>query len=102
AMLSWVESLFHEQTDWESLKDNNLLPKKLLIRLKNTRSRLDNIDGSIETLKQKIAVINEAHDAAENLPTVLEELEAAKEQLELSNESAKNDSLRIKKEINEI
>jgi DNA repair exonuclease SbcCD ATPase subunit len=102
ATIAWIDSLFQQETDWETLQDKDLLPTKLSARLKNIKSRLDIIENSNEILQQKITVINEAHDAAENLPTTLDELEAAKEQLKLINESAENHSSKMKKEITDI
>lgn len=100
--IAWVATLFDEETDWETLQDKNILPRTLVTRLRNTKTRLDSIDESNETLLQKITLINEAHEAAENLPTDLEELREARRELKNLIESAQKELAKAKEDIKVI
>ncbi len=99
AMIAWIESLFNEQTDWETLQEKHLLPRSLATRLRHTKTRIDAIEESNETLQQKITVINEAHEAAENLPTDLEDLRDARKELSALIEAAKKELKNAKEEL---
>lgn len=89
----------YELFSYENIQDKKLLPRNLATRLRSTNASLEKIGESSKDLKGKIAVINEAHDAAESLPTDLASLKEAK--VELTNLiSAANGEFNIaKKEL---
>jgi len=65
------------------------MPPKIARRVRAMRARLDEIAPETEALEKKIKLINEATDAADSLPTDMEELRKARSQIEkLSTESA--------------
>lgn len=74
--------------NWKKLEDNKLLPRNLVRRLRATEARLEALDTSSSGLEQKVQTINNAHEAAENLPTDLQELQRTQQQItELLNTS---------------
>ncbi|MEZ8914356.1 hypothetical protein AB6D98_02695 [Vibrio lentus] len=66
--------LDHDLFNWDYIKDNKLLPQPLASRLKSASARIESIETSSEDLESKITLINDAHQAAESLPTDLKEL----------------------------
>ncbi|EOV0352568.1 hypothetical protein ACOIPL_001389 [Vibrio fluvialis] len=67
--------------NWEQMEEKKLLPRHLARRLRSTEARLNSIDTSSSGLEDKISVINSAHEAAESLPTDLEELKRTQKQI---------------------
>jgi hypothetical protein len=92
----------YELFSYENIKDKKLLPRGLAVRLRSTKANLDKIDESSGSLKEKIDIINEAHEAAESLPTDLASLQEAKREL-TAMISAANTELNItKKELSSL
>ncbi|ROO75375.1 hypothetical protein EDB69_1344 [Vibrio crassostreae] len=60
--------------NWDYLTNNKLLPQPLVNRLKSASARIETIETSSEDLESKIKLIDDAHLAAESLPTDLKEL----------------------------
>ena len=84
ATLGWIEALFQpvfkSRTDWQTVANSGQLPKSLAKRLRALQSILDGLDEDASEVGDKMAYIQQAHDAALALPTDLESLrEAAKE-----------------------
>ena len=102
-MLSTLRTIFsdidYELFSYENIQDKKLLPQNLSRRLKNSKTRLDELESSTESLNEKIRLINEAHEAAEELPTDLESLKNARNEL---NQLLKNAKASINKNANEI
>lgn len=63
--------------DWHEIKDKNLLPKSITLRLTGLHSKLAEIEPEIEKLKADIEVIKDARDAADMLPTSMQDLQSA-------------------------
>jgi len=86
---------------WHSIRDANLIPAKMAKRIRNYQAALDQIAPNKDELKRRIELINSATDAAESLPTDLEELALARKQIE----TAKTESLlqleKIKESFNQ-
>ncbi|MCG9575545.1 hypothetical protein L1D14_04760 [Vibrio tubiashii] len=75
---------------WEKVQDNRLIPKNLTRRLRGTSSRLDAMESAAGDLESKIELINQAHAAAESLPTDLEELKETQVQINKILKQAKS------------
>ncbi|WP_063650554.1 hypothetical protein [Aliivibrio fischeri] len=75
---------------WESLQDKKLLPQNLSRRIKAAESRMSTLDTSSEDLEGKVKRIQEAYDAAENLPTYLQEISDGKLELETKLKQAES------------
>lgn len=89
----------YELFSYENIQDKKLLPRGLTTRLRSTNANLDKIDESSKDLKGKIAVINEAHEAAESLPTDLASLKEAKTELTSLISAANSELNTAKKEL---
>lgn len=76
--------------NWESLQDKKLLPQNLSRRIKAAESRMSTLDTSSEDLEGKVKRIQEAYDAAENLPTYLQEISDGKLELETKLKQAES------------
>lgn len=70
------------KVNWEDIKDErNLLPRDLKARLRSVAVRLEELEPRSNELAAKIADIENAHAAAEQLPTDLADLAEQKEEL---------------------
>ena len=54
---------------WEALQDNKYLPQSLSRRVKATEARITNLNSASDNIEDKVNKIQEAYEAAENLPT---------------------------------
>lgn len=70
--------------------------------MRSTKSRLDRFDIESQDIHAKIKTINDAHEAAESLPTDLEDLRDAKQELNALLKMAKKEFEQTKKEIIQI
>ena len=61
--------------DWEKPEEQGNIPRRLMDRINSIRARLDQIDPRSKDLESKIQAIEAAHQAAERLPTDMEELQ---------------------------
>lgn len=91
--------------NWDRVKDAGIIPKTLASKLRSLEDRIKAIEPRTAGLAEKIEAIEAAHDAAEQLPTDLEELKTAKEAVtESVLETSKNrvlvsEDLRISHEV---
>ncbi|MEN4930206.1 hypothetical protein ABEI22_13985 [Erwinia billingiae] len=97
AINAFFISMFHIRNEidnfltFDSLKDKNILPKRLVNRLEYYESHISSFSDKTGDLDHKINTINEAYDAAEGLPTTLKSLrETNKEIQQLKDETQKN------------
>ena len=86
----------------ENIQDKKLLPRSLATRLRSTKTRLDQLSESSEDLQLKVNVINDAHEAAESLPTDLASLQEARLELNQLIQSSKYELTETKKELEEL
>lgn len=91
-----------ELFSYENIEDKNLLPKNLSSKLRSTDSNIKNLQSKAGNLSEKIELINQAHDAANSLPTDLAMLQEAKETLNDIINSATSDLEKIKNEAKDI
>ena len=101
-LLTVFNDIEFELFSWENCQDKKLLPRGLSSRLRSVSSHLDSFDSSCVDLESKIKTINNAHEAAESLPTDLASLNEAKKELELLLKAAKDDVGKYKTEISDI
>lgn len=98
-----VESeINNELFSFENIESEKLLPKNLARNLRATKSRLDRFYIESQDIHAKIKTINDAHEAAESLPTDLEDLRDAKQELNALLKMAKKEFEQTKKEIIQI
>ena len=64
--------------DWRKIEDQKIIPAAQLRKLKNLAAGVDRLAENSVDLASKITAINEAHTAAEALPTDMEELHEAR------------------------
>ncbi|MCL2912886.1 hypothetical protein L2725_03685 [Shewanella corallii] len=74
---------------WEALQGTKFLPQSLSRRVKATEARIANLNLVSEDIESKIIKIQDAYDAAENLPTYLQEIHDGKKDLEAKLAEAK-------------
>jgi hypothetical protein len=87
--LVWLEMALDPVLSWQAATDPSMMPPKVARRVRAMQARLDEIAPETDSLKAKIELINEAAEAADSLPTDMEELRKARGQIEsLSIESA--------------
>jgi len=91
-----------ELFSFENIQDKKLMPRALSTRLRSTQKSLDEINESNITLKEKVTLINDAHEAAESLPTDLASLKDAKKKLNTLIDSAESEIAQSRKELEKI
>lgn len=70
------------KVNWEEIKDEKgLLPRDLMTRLRSVAARLKELEPRSNAIETKIADIENAHTAAEQLPSDLADLAEKKEEL---------------------
>ena len=79
-----IKTNFEPMLGWQSIKDRNLIPAKLAKRIRSYEATLDEIAPKRDELTRRIKLINDAHDAAESLPTDLATLEEARKRIATS------------------
>lgn len=85
----YISNEINELFSFAVLKDKDLLPKKIISRLELYNSGLAAIEEKSGNIEAKIKTINEAYDAAENLPTTLKMLRDTNQEIgELKNTSS--------------
>lgn len=87
--LEWIRQIISPLMGWEVLQDNKAMPTQIARRLRGIQADLENIIPNKENLENQISLINDATEAAENLPTDLQSLKEARHQVsELEKESS--------------
>lgn len=74
--------------DWDEVADSSLIPKKLSRRIRSLEGSISGLEPRVADVAAQMGAINDAHAAALELPT---ELEALRE--------AKNEIQRLRKEV---
>jgi hypothetical protein len=88
ALIDWLNTTVEPLFTWEILKDNKILPRPLINRLRNIESDLNELIPEKDKLKNQIKLIQDATLVAEDLPTTLTDLkEANKKFKQLEKES---------------
>ena len=82
AYLLTLETLNHTLTPlfyWKSITDQKQMPASLARRLNSINARLEEIEPQTSKLESQISAIREANEAAESLPTDLQSLRRARD-----------------------
>lgn len=77
-----IRNNLYRLIEWEVLVDKGFLPVTISRRLKYFRSEIERIAPDIDSLSSNVALINEATGAAESLPTDMQALGKAKNDIE--------------------
>lgn len=80
--LNWVSSVVEPYISWVVSNDPNSMPPAISRRLKGLQAKIQQIDVDQDRLYKQIKLINEATEAAESLPSDLEDLKAARKKVE--------------------
>lgn len=67
--------------DWEKLEKSDLIPKSLARRLRSLESAVSRLAPRAESLEGQVRVITDAHQAALDLPTDLQSLQEARDEI---------------------
>lgn len=93
-VITMVNLTFQKYLDWEHVSDVKKLPRELKQRILNVKNILSEVEDSSKDLDKKVKLINDAHDAAAELPVLLDELKTKRAEMDLaktrSNESLTN------------
>lgn len=79
--LQFVRAQLLPELGWVAIPDEKALPHKILRRVRAASSQLDESTAKLEGLDKKVEEILSAHAAAVSLPTDLEDLKDAKDQV---------------------
>lgn len=94
----YISNEINELFSFAALKDKDLLPKKIISRLELYNSGLASIEEKSGSIEAKIKTINEAYDAAENLPTTLKMLRDTNDEIgELKSTSSAGHAVIVEK-----
>lgn len=93
--LEWVKNTLLPLTRWENFQDNKAMPTALSRRLRAIQTDLDNIIPNKANLTEQINLINDATEAAESLPTDLENLKHARAKVAEIHEDSSFDRKKI-------
>ncbi|WP_347290286.1 hypothetical protein [Kluyvera georgiana] len=77
----YISERINNLFSFEKLKDKSLLPKAITRRLELYDSNLSSIEVKTGDIEGKIKIINDAFDAAENLPTTVKNLRETNEEV---------------------
>ncbi|ELY3084611.1 hypothetical protein SME02_001601 [Klebsiella aerogenes] len=93
----YISERINNLFSFEKLKDKSLLPKAITRRLELYNSNLSSIEIKAGNVEEKIKIINDAFDAAENLPTTVKNLRETNEEVKSVFEKSNLDYEKISK-----
>ncbi|HDU8427912.1 TPA: hypothetical protein RG034_003364, partial [Acinetobacter baumannii] len=100
--LEWVRQVIAPLMGWEVLQDNKAMPTQMVRRLRAIQIEIENIIPNKENLTKQISLINEAAEAAENLPTDLKSLKEARNQVSALEKDSSFDRKKVSEYKNSI
>ncbi|MGM7734582.1 hypothetical protein ACS79Z_23915 [Yersinia enterocolitica] len=95
----YISNEINELFSFAALKNKDLLPKKIIARLELYNSGLASIEEKSGCVEAKIKTINDAYDAAENLPTTLKMLRDTNHEIEELKNTSSNDYAVIEEKL---
>lgn len=82
ATLVWLDSALEPALSWHAVNDVKLMPAKLASRVRSINARLEQVAPDLNDIENKIRAINGAAEAADSLPTDLEDLKKARQKID--------------------
>jgi hypothetical protein len=104
-VMMWLESILSQLFGWQSIADNKMMPSKLAARIRSVNARFEQIVPDLDDLERKVKIIDGATEAADSLPTDLEELKRARDQVEVISVAVASTQGKVEqrhKEVEEI
>lgn len=80
----WVDKYLYQNLEWENLPEDTM-PTSLRSRLAKQKRSITNLEKSSIGLDEKVQQINNAYNAAKNLPVVQDDLQEAIDKVHSSN-----------------
>ncbi|MDP9634543.1 UNVERIFIED_ORG: hypothetical protein J2W85_006630 [Ensifer adhaerens] len=93
--IDYVSASLDDLLGWRPMPSQNM-PGNLARRLQRTRADLENLTPDMDELHKRLTLINESYEAAETLPTTLQELRNARSELTGISTSSADALARIK------
>ncbi|MFB8343289.1 hypothetical protein ACWGNA_19845 [Brucella cytisi] len=97
-LLNWASSNLPPMlanVDWEAIESKEYLPRTLLNRLKGVEARVSNLNQRSDDLQESIRIIEDARHAADRLPTDIEELRKARDDIKIHLASVTKDKTEV-------
>ena len=83
SIISIVNLTFQQYFDWEHVEDLKKVPREVKQRVLTVQQSLNEVEESSQEIQSKIKTINEAYDAATELPVLLEDLKRSRVDIDL-------------------
>lgn len=99
-VISIVNLAFQKYLDWQHVSDPKKLPRELKQRVSTVQNALSEVEESSQNIQQKVKTINEAYDAATELPVLLQDLKENKKQIDLIKSDSNENLIKIKADKN--
>jgi hypothetical protein len=81
SLIQWIESVTHRLFAWDTI-DNKAMPTRLTTRLRSIQIGIEEIIPEKAKLEAQFKLIQDAYDAAESLPTDMQNLKEARKIVE--------------------
>lgn len=82
-IVSIVNLTFQQYFDWEHVEDLKKIPREVKQRITIVQNSLNEVEESSEGIQAKVKLINEAYDAATELPVLLQDLKQSRKEIDL-------------------
>ncbi|ENV16436.1 hypothetical protein [Acinetobacter guillouiae] len=83
SIISLINITFQKYFDWEHVEDLKKVPREVKQRVLTVQQSLNEVEESSQEIQSKIKTINEAYDAATELPVLLEDLKRSRVDIDL-------------------
>lgn len=105
ALIQSIQSHLNEIVGWSRISDTDKLPHEIARRIRAVNALLDEVAPQSKELKERIRLINDAHGAAESLPTDMQQLAESRKRIgaiekEVEKMSANIEHLKMQTEMN--
>lgn len=81
--MEWIKAVVEPLIGWKTLNNSKAMPNKIATRLNSINDQLNEIVPEKEKLEKQIKLINDATEAAESLPTDLQNLKNARKSISI-------------------
>lgn len=83
SIISIVNLTFQQYFDWEHVEDLKKVPREVKQRILTVQQSLNEVEDSSQEIQSKVKLINEAYDAATELPVLLADLKRSRVDIDL-------------------